>query len=125
MNEMTTDCPSFGRITRTAPTVNPFHFLPTNRHRFYHYEGSLTSELFSEAVSWFVMQQEISVSPGDMRVMRKNAEQDVRAVQPLSSRDFCSAFRIPWVYGPGATVLCRCPPRAIAWPPTSGATVVE
>jgi carbonic anhydrase len=97
-DEMAADCPSFGRIARaeagTAPTVNPFHFLPTNRHRFFHYEGSLTSEPYREDVSWFVMEQEIPVSPGDTRVLEKYAEQDGRPVQPLNRRFVLRSFSV-------------------------------
>jgi carbonic anhydrase len=45
-------------------------------------------------VSWFVMEQEIPVSPGDTRVLEKYAEQDGRPVQPLNRRFVLRSFSV-------------------------------
>ncbi len=74
--------------------VNPYHFLPLSRYRFFHYEGSLTSGTFSEDVSWFVMQQQIPISPRDSKVLKKYAEQTAHPVQPLNRRFVLRSFSV-------------------------------
>ena len=48
--------------------IDPTEFLPDLRRRvqWFHYQGSLTSEPFSEDVSWYVMNTEIGIQPGEI-----------------------------------------------------------
>ena len=87
---------------RAAPTgegesrisVNAAALLPSQRS-FFEYEGSLTTPPCSEAVSWYVFQQPLSIPPsqvllfqtyvgdfGDFKQLALNA----RALQPLNDR---------------------------------------
>jgi carbonic anhydrase len=73
---------------------NPNHGLPDvgDRHRFYRYEGSLTSGAFSETVSWLVFERPIPVLEGDLLPILAAAHQDQRRIQPLNRRIVLRSF---------------------------------
>lgn len=73
-------------------TINPCHFLPCDRGRWYHYQGSLTSGTFSEDVSWFVMESEIGVDPSDVKDLKEHAEQEARVVHAIDRRFVLRSF---------------------------------
>jgi carbonic anhydrase len=74
--------------------INPTEFLPsaTERDRWYHYYGSLTTDAFSEDVTWFVMAHEIAVSADDVDHLMTAADQHARKVQALDRRIVLRSF---------------------------------
>lgn len=71
-----------------ALPLNPLHFLPAEgqRNRWYHYEGSLTTDPFTEDVTWFVMPDESLIEASEISEIGKCAEQHARPVHPLNRR---------------------------------------
>jgi carbonic anhydrase len=80
-------------ITYPHP-IDPREFLPDESHlrNWFRYEGSLTSEPFSEDVSWFVMQTEIGIQPSEIDEIGRCAKQTARAVNPLDRRFVLRSF---------------------------------
>lgn len=76
----------------SVPEINPSHFLPADRTRWYRYDGSLTSEPFSEYVSWFVMAEEKLVNPSDCDELERRAQQTPREIQALNHRIVLRSF---------------------------------
>lgn len=68
--------------------IDPRHLVPKNpnNERWYRYEGSLTSEPYSEIVSWLVFADPIGVDSTDFRKLKDNAHQPERPVQPINRR---------------------------------------
>jgi carbonic anhydrase len=61
--------------------------LPANRE-FFHYKGSLTTPPCSEGVRWFVLQQPINISAGQVEMYTSIFEGSTnRPVQPMQGRD--------------------------------------
>ncbi len=61
--------------------------LPKDRD-YYHYKGSLTTPPCSEGVRWFVLQQPISISAGQVEMYSSIFEGSTnRPVQPIQGRD--------------------------------------
>lgn len=54
--------------------------------KWYRYEGSLTSEPYSEIVSWLVFVDPLGIDSADFRKLKKNAHQPERPVQPINRR---------------------------------------
>ncbi len=83
---------------RTAKSVeeeislDPRLLLP-KLDRWYRYEGSLTSEPYSEVVSWLVLEDPLGVDSTDFKKLRKNALQPERPVQPINRRFVIRNFR--------------------------------
>jgi carbonic anhydrase len=77
-----------------AHDIDPADFLPEEKTlgRFYRYEGSLTSEPFSEDVSWYVMEAEALVHEESMKEITVCAEQEARAVHALDRRFVLRSF---------------------------------
>lgn len=73
-------------------SINPDHFLPPDRTKWFHYEGSLTTGTFSEDVSWFVMKDEIGVNPSDTGDLEQHAEQEARVVHAPDRRFVLRSF---------------------------------
>ena len=80
--------------------INPRDFFPRapdgkapDFKNWFHYEGSLTSEPYSEDVSWFVMKSESGVTPDeDLVHLKKYAEQDARQTYALNRRIVVKSF---------------------------------
>ena len=61
--------------------------LPANRE-FFHYKGSLTAPPCTEGVRWFVLQQPVNISSGQVEMYTSIFEGSTnRPVQPLQGRD--------------------------------------
>ena len=54
--------------------IDPRKFIP-KKQQWYRYEGSLTSEPYSEIVRWLVLMDPIGVVSADFRKLKKNAHQ--------------------------------------------------
>ncbi|QDT95263.1 carbonic anhydrase family protein [Gimesia aquarii] len=65
--------------------IDPRKLLPKT-NEWYRYEGSLTSEPYSEIVSWLVFVDSIGVGTEDFKKLKKNAHQPERPVQPINRR---------------------------------------
>lgn len=65
--------------------IDPRKLLPKSSD-LYRYEGSLTSEPYSETVSWLVLVETIGVGSDDFKKLEKNAHQPERPVQPINRR---------------------------------------
>lgn len=73
--------------------VNPLDFLPPRDcwKSWYHYQGSLTSEPFSEDVTWYVFDRETGVQDGDFCSLA-GAEQHARGVHAIDRRFVLRSF---------------------------------
>lgn len=83
-----------------TPSINPLHFFPhlrgTKRHdliNWFHYEGSLTSEPYSEDVSWFVMRTKSRIRKGELVDLEGEAKQTARKPHALDSRIVVRSFK--------------------------------
>jgi carbonic anhydrase len=78
-----------GLADRVHPhPIDPTEFLPDLRRRpqWFFYEGSLTSEPFSEDVSWYVMHTEIGIQPAEIDEIGRFARQEARPAHSLDRR---------------------------------------
>jgi carbonic anhydrase len=68
--------------------IDPRNLVPKNpnNEQWYRYEGSLTSEPYSEIVSWLVFVDPIGVRSADFGKLKDNAHQPERPVQPINRR---------------------------------------
>jgi carbonic anhydrase len=68
--------------------IDPTEFLPDLGRRvpWFHYEGSLTSEPYSEDVSWYVITTEIGIRPAEIDEIGRFARQEARPVHALDRR---------------------------------------
>ena len=73
------------KATEEDISIDPRHLLPKSKD-WYRYEGSLTSEPYSEIVSWLVLAEPIGVGLEDFKTLKKNAHQPERPVQPINRR---------------------------------------
>ncbi len=65
--------------------IDPRKLLPKSVD-WYHYQGSLTSEPYSENVSWLVLVEPIGIGSADLKKLKANAHQPERSVQPINRR---------------------------------------
>ena len=74
--------------------INPLDFLPEQKDwpYWFRYEGSLTTEPFSEDVSWFVYKNEAEIAKAEVDKLRGAAEQHVRGTCPLNRRFVLRSF---------------------------------
>jgi carbonic anhydrase len=79
--------------------INPLNFFPRipggddpDLSNWFYYEGSLTSEPYSEDVSWFVMRDESKIDPSNLRELEQYAEQEARPAHPLDRRLVVKSF---------------------------------
>lgn len=74
--------------------INPHDFLPEDKTfgRFYRYEGSLTSEPFSEDVSWYVMAAEAHLLEGKVDQLKQCAQQEARPPHGVDRRFVLKSF---------------------------------
>jgi len=77
-----------------ATPVNPLHFLPSESHRnrWYRYEGSLTSDPFTEDVTWFLLPDESFIEESEISEIGDCAEQEARPVHSLDRRFILKNF---------------------------------
>jgi carbonic anhydrase len=73
-------------------SINPNDFLPADRSRWFHYEGSLTGSPYSEDVSWFVFESEIAVDPAQTADLEEHAEHSARPVESINRRFVLRSF---------------------------------
>jgi carbonic anhydrase len=68
--------------------LDPRSLIPKNPNaeRWYRYEGSLTSEPYSEIVSWLVFVDPIGVLLPEFKILKEYAHQPERSVQPVNRR---------------------------------------
>ncbi len=68
--------------------IDPRSLVPNkpNNENWYRYEGSLTSQPYSEIVSWLVFVDPIGVESGDFKKLKDNAHQPERPVQAINRR---------------------------------------
>jgi carbonic anhydrase len=80
--------------------INPLDFFPRAGNtpkpdltNWFYYEGSLTSEPYTEDVSWFVMKNESKINPSKLVDLERYAEQEARHYHPLDRRIVAKSFR--------------------------------
>lgn len=81
--------------------INPLDFFPRSPDgktpdltNWFHYEGSLTSEPYSEDVSWFVMKNESKIDPKKLDKLPEYAEQEARPAYSLDRRIVLRSFQV-------------------------------
>lgn len=79
--------------------IKPLDFFPRLQDgktpdltNWFHYEGSLTSEPYSEDVSWFVMKTESKIDPKKLEDLEQYAEQEARPTYALDRRLVVRSF---------------------------------
>jgi len=79
--------------------INPLEFFPRTPDgktpdlaNWFHYEGSLTSEPYSEDVSWVVMKNESKIDPTELKKLEEYAEQEARPTYALDRRIVVRSF---------------------------------
>lgn len=72
--------------------INAEHLLP-NTKKWYRYEGSLTSEPYSEIVSWLVFCDSLGITSSSLRLLKQYAHQPERPTQDLNRRYVLRNFR--------------------------------
>ena len=73
-------------------SIDPRKLMP-DTDQWYRYEGSLTSEPFTEFVSWLVFVQPLRMSSNDLAMLTQHANQPERGVQPINRRMILRNFR--------------------------------
>jgi carbonic anhydrase len=66
--------------------VNAKDLLPGD-HGYYTFAGSLTTPPCSEGVTWFVMKEQVSLSPEQISTFAKIYPRNARPIQPLNGRE--------------------------------------
>jgi carbonic anhydrase len=68
--------------------LDPRGIVPKNPNseNWFRYEGSLTSEPYSEIVSWLVFADPIGVLPAEFKILKEHAHQPERPMQPINRR---------------------------------------
>jgi len=68
--------------------IDPRSLVPKNPNseQWYRYEGSLTSEPYSEIVSWLVFVDPIDVDSASFEILEGDSHQPERRVQPINRR---------------------------------------
>jgi carbonic anhydrase len=94
LNDLLKEARESRRSGKIEAGVNPLDFLP---HRsdwpyWYRYEGSLTSEPYSEDVTWFVYDRETGVQDDDFKFLAGRAEQTARDVLSVNRRYILRSF---------------------------------
>lgn len=73
-------------------STDPNHWLPSERTEYYRYEGSLTTEPYTESVSWVIMRQAIYISLDSLGELIKVLGHDARGLQPRNRRYLLRSF---------------------------------
>ncbi len=69
-----------------AIPLKPASWLPVNHDRIYRYEGSLTTEPFTETVSWIVFPEPKAISPALFAAIFGEHPQKARGIQARNRR---------------------------------------
>ncbi len=72
--------------TTTPIPLKPQWWLPEKRDRILRYEGSLTTEPFTESVSWIVLPEPKSITPELFTAIFGSHPQEARAIQAHNRR---------------------------------------
>ncbi len=75
-----------GESARPWRRINPARLLPTDRHRYYTYTGSLTTPPCTEGVRWLVMAEPITVTAAQVAQFKALIGPNTRPLQPLNGR---------------------------------------
>jgi carbonic anhydrase len=67
-------------------SVNAKDLLPSD-HAYYTFTGSLTTPPCSEGVTWFVMKEQLALSPEQIAAFAKIYPLNARPIQPLNGRE--------------------------------------
>lgn len=70
----------------TPIPLKPLWWLPDKRDRVFRYEGSLTTEPFTESVSWIVLPEPTVISSELFKAIFGSHLQEARAIQPHDRR---------------------------------------
>ena len=70
----------------SGASVNAKDLLPPD-HAYYTFAGSLTTPPCSEGVTWFVMKEQLSLSPEQIAAFAKIYPLNARPIQPLNGRE--------------------------------------
>ncbi|CAG5129090.1 unnamed protein product [Candidula unifasciata] len=90
-----------GNKLNTGVPFNPEVLLPGDTTKYWTYEGSLTTPPCNESVIWIVLQQEITVSTGQLQALRnlccdecgsKRIPANYRPPLPLGTRKIAASF---------------------------------
>ena len=72
--------------------TNPNEWLPKDTTRYYRYEGSLTTEPYSEVVSWIVFKDSLKLPRKEINKLIRCAGEPARLPQPLNRRFVLANF---------------------------------
>lgn len=80
------------RSDAATVSIDPRQLLPTTT-KWYHYEGSLTSEPYNEFVSWLVFPDTLGITSDDLKKLKREAHQPERETQGVNRRFVLRNFR--------------------------------
>jgi carbonic anhydrase len=66
-------------------TINAIDFLPADR-RYYRFQGSLTTPICNDGVTWMVMKNPIEFSEAQIAAYERHYRNTARPIQPLNGR---------------------------------------
>ena len=72
--------------------IDPRELMP-DTEKWYRYEGSLTSDPYTEIVSWLVFAEPLKVSSADLNLIKEFADQPERKTLPINRRFVLRNFR--------------------------------
>ena len=75
-----------GALTKTAIKININRLLPTNKHSYYYFKGSLTTPPCTEGVNWIVMKKPIQASKRQIQRLQYLFGHNNRPTQPAHNR---------------------------------------
>ncbi len=83
-----------GNCRSTEPIVcTPSEWLPSNIEQYYRYEGSLTTDPFSETVSWVAFRRPKKIKRNLLERLIEGFGHHARLLQPLPRRFVLRNFR--------------------------------
>lgn len=80
-------------LEKGGKSLPPTDLLPRESHKFYRYEGSLTTTPFDENVSWMVLKEPIHLAPETLARLKEERGHEAREVQELNRRHILANFR--------------------------------
>ena len=85
---------SHEELERDAST-NPRDFLPKTWEQHYRYQGSLTTDPYTESVSWVVVKDPLQMPKAKLNELLKLFKSEARFPQPLNRRFVLKTFDAP------------------------------
>lgn len=76
-------------------STNPWDFLPETWEQHYRYQGSLTTDPFTESVSWVVVKDPLNLPTAKLSKLIKIFKSEARFPQPLNRRFILKTFDGP------------------------------